>query len=113
MNWQDQDVGFRKGASDLGSMPFPPGVGGRGTADRNVQNYDVISSDKAIDESNVGNRMLRNMGWTEGLVLLFPFMYADYNLCYELLKHFRSIYQENVSVVSFYCVVVIYSYSIY
>ncbi|KNA09587.1 hypothetical protein SOVF_152290 isoform B [Spinacia oleracea] len=65
----NQDVGFRKGASDLGSMPFPPGVGGRGTADRNVQNYDVISSDKAIDESNVGNRMLRNMGWTEGLGL--------------------------------------------
>lgn len=65
----NQDVGFRKGASDSGSMPFPPGVGGRGTVDSNVQNYDVISSDKAIDESNVGNRMLRNMGWTEGLGL--------------------------------------------
>ncbi|XP_021722277.1 SUPPRESSOR OF ABI3-5-like isoform X2 [Chenopodium quinoa] len=65
----DQDVGFRKGASDISSMPFPPGVGGRGTADNNVQNYDVIPSDKAIDESNVGNRMLRNMGWTEGLGL--------------------------------------------
>uniref|UniRef100_A0A803MIX0 Uncharacterized protein n=1 Tax=Chenopodium quinoa TaxID=63459 RepID=A0A803MIX0_CHEQI len=65
----DQDVGFRKGASDFSSMPFPPGVGGRGTADNNVQNYDVIPSDKAIDESNVGNRMLRNMGWTEGLGL--------------------------------------------
>ncbi|XP_048490566.1 SUPPRESSOR OF ABI3-5 isoform X4 [Beta vulgaris subsp. vulgaris] len=65
----NQDVGLRKGASDVGSMPFPPGVGGRGTADSNVQNYDVIPSDKAIDESNVGNRMLRNMGWTEGLGL--------------------------------------------
>lgn len=68
MNWHDQDVGFRKGASDLGSMPFPPGVGSRGTIDSNVQNYDVITPEKAIDESNVGNRMLRNMGWTEGLV---------------------------------------------
>ncbi|KAL2930821.1 SUPPRESSOR OF ABI3-5 [Bienertia sinuspersici] len=65
----NQDLGSRKGASDSGSMPFPPGVGGRGTSESNVQNYDVISSDKAIDESNVGNRMLRNMGWTEGLGL--------------------------------------------
>jgi len=70
LNWQHQDVGSRKGALD--SMPFPPGVGGRGTVDSTVQNYDVITSDKAIDESNVGNRMLRNMGWTEGLVLFFP-----------------------------------------
>ncbi|XP_057545373.1 SUPPRESSOR OF ABI3-5 isoform X2 [Amaranthus tricolor] len=65
----DPNVGFRKGASDLGSMPFPPGVGSRGTIDSNVQNYDVITPEKAIDESNVGNRMLRNMGWTEGLGL--------------------------------------------
>ena len=43
-----------------------------GAPESNVQNYDVISSDKAIDESNVGNRMLRSMGWTEGLVLFFP-----------------------------------------
>uniref|UniRef100_A0A7C9AWL4 SUPPRESSOR OF ABI3-5 n=1 Tax=Opuntia streptacantha TaxID=393608 RepID=A0A7C9AWL4_OPUST len=67
---EDPNVGSRKGALD--SMPFPPGVGGRGTVDSTVQNYDVITSDKAIDESNVGNRMLRNMGWTEGLVLFFP-----------------------------------------
>ncbi|PIA32593.1 hypothetical protein AQUCO_04400055v1 [Aquilegia coerulea] len=34
-----------------------------------VQSYEVITSDKAIDENNVGNRMLRNMGWQEGLGL--------------------------------------------
>ncbi|GMH09254.1 hypothetical protein Nepgr_011095 [Nepenthes gracilis] len=62
----NQDLGFRKGASDVGSMPFPPGVGGRGISDSNVQSYDVITAEKAIDESNVGNRMLRNMGWHEG-----------------------------------------------
>lgn len=65
---EDPNVGSRKGGA-LDSMPFPPGVGGRGTAETSVQNYDVITSDKAIDESNVGNRMLRNMGWTEGLGL--------------------------------------------
>ncbi|KAA8526580.1 hypothetical protein F0562_008217 [Nyssa sinensis] len=32
----------------------------------NIQSYEVITADKAIDESNVGNRMLRNMGWHEG-----------------------------------------------
>ncbi|GAB2209390.1 hypothetical protein Drorol1_Dr00026603 [Drosera rotundifolia] len=62
----NRDSGLRKGASDLGSMPFPPGVGVRGTADSSSQSYDVITPDKAIDESNVGNRMLRNMGWHEG-----------------------------------------------
>ncbi|GAB4857752.1 hypothetical protein Ancab_015660 [Ancistrocladus abbreviatus] len=61
----NRDFGLRKGSSD-GSMPFPPGVGGRGISDSNVQSYDVITSEKAIDESNVGNRMLRNMGWHEG-----------------------------------------------
>ncbi|GAB2273707.1 hypothetical protein Dimus_008488 [Dionaea muscipula] len=64
-----RDSGLRKGASDVGSMPFPPGVGGRGTGDSSSLNYDVITSDRAIDESNVGNRMLRNMGWQEGLGL--------------------------------------------
>ncbi|GFZ16570.1 suppressor of abi3-5 [Actinidia rufa] len=43
--------------------------GGRGSGDANVQSYEVITPDKAIDESNVGNRMLRNMGWQEGLGL--------------------------------------------
>ena len=55
----------------MDSMPFPPGVGGgRGSGDATVQSYEVITPDKAIDESNVGNRMLRNMGWQEGLVSL-------------------------------------------
>lgn len=50
-------------------MPFPPGVGGgRSSGDANIQSYEVITADKAIDESNVGNRMLRNMGWHEGSV---------------------------------------------
>ncbi|XP_019446983.1 PREDICTED: SUPPRESSOR OF ABI3-5-like isoform X1 [Lupinus angustifolius] len=51
-------------------MPFPPGVGGgRVVGDVNLDTYEVITADKAIDESNVGNRMLRNMGWQEGLGL--------------------------------------------
>ncbi|KAL3512919.1 hypothetical protein ACH5RR_025636 [Cinchona calisaya] len=56
---------FRRGSLD--SMPFPPGVGGgRGTGDASSQSYDVITADRAIDENNVGNRMLRSMGWNEG-----------------------------------------------
>ncbi|XP_028051973.1 SUPPRESSOR OF ABI3-5-like [Camellia sinensis] len=52
----------------INSMPFPPGVGGgRGSGDTtNVQSYEVIAADKAIDENNLGNRMLCNMGWQEG-----------------------------------------------
>jgi len=50
-------------------MPFPPGVGGgRVVGDVNVDTFEVITAGKAIDENNVGNRMLRNMGWQEGLV---------------------------------------------
>ncbi|XP_064991636.1 SUPPRESSOR OF ABI3-5-like isoform X3 [Musa acuminata AAA Group] len=54
-----------------GTMPFPPGVGGRSCGDivSNTENYEVITADRAIDESNVGNRMLRSMGWQEGLGL--------------------------------------------
>lgn len=72
----DDDLGIgdssreKKGFSDV--MPFPPGVGGGGRVgdgNSNVQNYEVITTDKAIDESNVGNRMLRSMGWQEGLGL--------------------------------------------
>ncbi|XP_010663841.1 SUPPRESSOR OF ABI3-5 isoform X2 [Vitis vinifera] len=62
-----RDSAFKKGSLD--SMPFPPGVGGgrgMGDANGNVQSYEVITADKAIDESNVGNRMLRSMGWQEG-----------------------------------------------
>ncbi|KAL2653047.1 hypothetical protein R1flu_021175 [Riccia fluitans] len=52
-------------------MPFPPGVGAKGSgnpalAGPEVQSYEVISAEKALDERNVGNRMLRNMGWQEG-----------------------------------------------
>jgi hypothetical protein len=67
VNIQDRDVALRKGSMD--SMPFPPGVGGgRAFGDANINSYEVITADKAIDESNVGNRMLRNMGWHEGSV---------------------------------------------
>ncbi|ANM63792.1 suppressor of abi3-5 [Arabidopsis thaliana] len=58
-------MGLRKGSSD--PTPFPPGVGGRGiTTSTEVSSFDVITEERAIDESNVGNRMLRNMGWHEG-----------------------------------------------
>ncbi|XP_030953203.1 SUPPRESSOR OF ABI3-5 isoform X2 [Quercus lobata] len=64
----NRDFGLRKGSMD--SMPFPPGVGGgRVFGEANVNSYEVITADKAIDESNVGNRMLRSMGWHEGLGL--------------------------------------------
>ncbi|XP_062107657.1 SUPPRESSOR OF ABI3-5 isoform X1 [Humulus lupulus] len=58
----------RKGSLD--PMPFPPGVGGgRPAGDAMLSSYEVITTEKAIDESNVGNRMLRSMGWQEGLGL--------------------------------------------
>ncbi|XP_010032759.1 SUPPRESSOR OF ABI3-5 isoform X1 [Eucalyptus grandis] len=66
----NRDSAFKK--SSLDSMPFPPGVGGsRGAGDASVtaQSYEVITAEKAIDENNVGNRMLRSMGWHEGLGL--------------------------------------------
>ena len=62
---EDRDFTSRKGDS----MPFPPGVGGgRIVGDVNLDTFEVIPADKASDENNVGNRMLRNMGWQEGLV---------------------------------------------
>uniref|UniRef100_A0A0A9DSF0 RNA-binding protein, putative n=1 Tax=Arundo donax TaxID=35708 RepID=A0A0A9DSF0_ARUDO len=63
------DYPSRKGSSEIGSMPFPPGVGERSSEIGNTENYEVITADRAIDESNVGNRILRNMGWQEGLGL--------------------------------------------
>ncbi|XP_076906160.1 SUPPRESSOR OF ABI3-5-like [Bidens hawaiensis] len=64
----NRESALKRGGMD--SMPFPPGVGGRGGGgDDNIQSYDVITAEKAIDETNVGNRMLRNMGWQEGLGL--------------------------------------------
>ncbi|KAG4938891.1 hypothetical protein JHK85_045601 [Glycine max] len=62
----NRDFASRKGDP----MPFPPGVGGgRIVGDANLDTFEVITADKAIDENNVGNRMLRNMGWQEGLGL--------------------------------------------
>uniref|UniRef100_K3YPU3 SUPPRESSOR OF ABI3-5 n=1 Tax=Setaria italica TaxID=4555 RepID=K3YPU3_SETIT len=67
------DYPSRKGSSEIGSMPFPPGVGERSSGEiSNTENYEVITADRAIDESNVGNRILRNMGWQEGLVSSSP-----------------------------------------
>ncbi|ESR43605.1 hypothetical protein CICLE_v10010959mg [Citrus x clementina] len=67
----NRDFALKKGSVD--SMPFPPGVGGRGFTADSVQSYEVITADKAIDENNVGNRMLRSMGWHEGLVSSLAF----------------------------------------
>lgn len=72
---EDRDLSLKK--SSLDSMPFPPGVGGSrvsGEANANSQSYEVITTDKAIDESNVGNRMLRSMGWHEGVVVCLLFV---------------------------------------
>lgn len=63
---KDRETISRRGVD---SMPFPPGVGGgRSAGDMNVDSYEVITADRALDETNVGNRMLRNMGWQEGSV---------------------------------------------
>lgn len=70
LSWglEDRDPTYRRGGV-LDSMPFPPGVGGgRSSGDAISQSYEVITADRAIDESNVGNRMLRSMGWHEGSV---------------------------------------------
>ncbi|MCD7448823.1 hypothetical protein HAX54_046669 [Datura stramonium] len=63
----NRDSTFRRGVFD--PTPFPPGVGGGRSAEANTQSFEVITADRAIDESNVGNRMLRSMGWQEGLGL--------------------------------------------
>ncbi|XP_020600223.1 SUPPRESSOR OF ABI3-5 isoform X2 [Phalaenopsis equestris] len=66
---KDCDNPSRKGhLADMGAMPFPPGVGGEHPL-RELPSYEVITADRMIDENNVGNRMLRNMGWQEGLGL--------------------------------------------
>lgn len=68
---QAGDCQYRKSSSsEIGAMPFPPGVGGRGIGETlsNTESYEHITADRAIDESNVGNRILRSMGWQEGLV---------------------------------------------
>ncbi|CAN8254594.1 unnamed protein product [Cochlearia groenlandica] len=64
MDTNEDFTGLSKGSLD--PTPFPPGVGGRGIPTTEVNSFDVITEEKAIDETNVGNRMLRNMGWHEG-----------------------------------------------
>ncbi|GKD50114.1 hypothetical protein Tco_1279090, partial [Tanacetum coccineum] len=68
----NRDSALRMGGAD--SMPFPPGVGGRGAGEGNssAPSFEVITAEKALDETNVGNRMLRNMGWQEGLQHVIP-----------------------------------------
>jgi RNA-binding protein 5/10 len=68
------------GAGRGSDMPFPPGVGGSTAIEGGVgaksvvmagpesHSFEVITAEKALDENNRGNRMLRNMGWQEGLV---------------------------------------------
>lgn len=73
-------VGAR-GVGRGSDMPFPPGVGGGGSKQGVVtdhsgavmggaetESFEVITAERALDASNVGNRMLRNMGWQEGSV---------------------------------------------
>ncbi|KAK9017908.1 hypothetical protein V6N11_000905 [Hibiscus sabdariffa] len=61
----NRDLALKKLSSD--PMLFPPGVGGgRAAVSDDVQSFEVITAKKAIDENNVGNRMLRSMGWHEG-----------------------------------------------
>nr|GEX54104.1 reverse transcriptase domain-containing protein [Tanacetum cinerariifolium] len=60
-----------KRRSLMDSMPFPPGVGGCGAGKGNssASRFEVITAAKAIDETNAGNYMLRNMASQEGLVI--------------------------------------------
>ena len=72
-------------------MPFPPGVGERSIGEiENTENYEVITADRAIDENNVGNRILRNMGWQEGLVCSPQTYFSVFILLYELTAIFFS-----------------------
>ncbi|XP_024386380.1 SUPPRESSOR OF ABI3-5 isoform X3 [Physcomitrium patens] len=79
-----KDMPFPPGVGARGvgrgsDMPFPPGVGGGGSKQGVVtdhsgavmggaetESFEVITAERALDASNVGNRMLRNMGWQEG-----------------------------------------------
>lgn len=74
-------VGAR-GVCRVSDMPFPSGVGGGGGSKHRLVtdpscavmggaesgSFEVITAERALDASNVGNRMLRNMGWQEGSV---------------------------------------------
>eukprot|EP00250_Pteridium_aquilinum_P006127 c16104_g1_i1 orf=566-3700(+) len=71
MDMKDNGAGGRGWDTD---MPFPPGVGpksassttGAALGGPEAQAFEVITAETAIDERNVGNRMLRSMGWQEG-----------------------------------------------
>ncbi|MCO5607828.1 hypothetical protein L7F22_062029 [Adiantum nelumboides] len=71
MEMMDKGAGGREWGSD---MPFPPGVGSKGSIPTTEaalggpesQAFEVITAETAIDQRNVGNRMLRSMGWQEG-----------------------------------------------
>ncbi|KAJ7296444.1 hypothetical protein O6H91_22G061300 [Diphasiastrum complanatum] len=70
---KDKGVGSSRAGTVRGlDMPFPPGVGSKTAGPVSVlggpetQAFDVITTEKALDENNVGNRMLRSMGWQEG-----------------------------------------------
>lgn len=72
------------GVGRISDMPFPPGVGGSKPgpdtpgvtmAGPASQSFEVITAEKALDERNVGNRMLRSMGWQEGSVRYHPIGY--------------------------------------
>ena len=91
-------VGAR-GVGRGSDMPFPPGVGGGGSKQgtdssdavmggAETESFEVITAEKALGASNVGNRMLRNMGWQEGSV-------CEYSLCSFFLMCFSKILISN------------------
>lgn len=92
----------RKGSSL--DMPFPPGVGVRSTGETppDSESYEVITADRALDENNVGNRILRNMGWQEGLVRLFPLSLSLSVAVPMLLFGHPLIYQIEVEVYGYF-----------
>lgn len=103
---QDRDSTFRRGVFD--PTPFPPGVGGGRSAEANSQSFEVITADRAIDESNVGNRMLRNMGWQEGLVSFLTlklsktsFLYYYHRTMLSISFYFTSSIPSNFSLLGF------------
>ncbi|XP_027774989.1 SUPPRESSOR OF ABI3-5 isoform X7 [Solanum pennellii] len=102
----NRDSTFRRGVFD--PTPFPPGVGGGRSAEANSQSFEVITADRAIDESNVGNRMLRNMGWQEGLVSFLTlklsktsFLYYYHGTMLSISFYFTSSIPSKFSLLGF------------
>lgn len=94
---EDRDSTSKRGVFD--PTPFPPGVGGgRVPGDANSQSYEIITSDRAIDESNVGNRMLRNMGWQEGLVSFLTPHFPRYYLHMLLIPKKKKILYRYINI---------------